>query len=451
MSDPNLERCYRALKLDPGATAEEVETAYRKLLYQHTRSGGSKEKLQQIKTAYQQIKAHQEQAPEPTPAPQPTPAPATTHTSGSVAATPSVNSQMLRQIKLGNTQPLETLIHERIRARGWRAQVSMAGDRVQIRLLAASPPKPMAATAVIYTLLKQLQIPGLHEVDLSAMQGSKTLWTRPIRLTQKQEAFNRFSFEDPRVNALAYPVALILAVLINASPLLVIFFPLQIWIHEFGHATVAWLCGRRALPLPFGWTNVIPDRTWWVYVGILFLLGVLVWHSWRERLRWPIFLAGAIAVVQFYMTWIMSDWQYEMWLSFGGIGGEFYLSTLLMVCFYFKFPDQWRWDFWRFVFLIIAAATFFDSFWLWHHIDRGLADVPWGSIFGGAGDSNGDMNRLNGQFGWSVAQIVDTYTGLGNLCLIILLGAYLVFLVKLNPQIWYGIRQKGIAWLSGKS
>lgn len=461
MSDPKLEQCYRILKLSPEALPAEVEEAYRKLLYQFARGTDvrSKQKLQQIKAAYQQIRDHLDALP-PAPKPPPVstaplasdPAPTSSPDPSTESPVPppvAVNPQMLRQIKLGNTQPLEALLNDRLRSRGWRAQVTMEGDRVQIHL---SSPRAIAAptaTAVIYTILKELQIPGISEVEVSALQGSRSLWTQQVRLIQQQGPFNRFSFDNPWVNACAYPVALVLAALINASPFSILLLPLYIWIHEFGHATVAWAAGRRALPLPFGWTSVIPDRTWWVYVGILFLLGVLVWHSWRERLRWPIVLAGAIAVIQFYMTWIMDRWQFEMWLSFGGIGGEFYLSTLLMICFYFKFPDRWRWDFWRFVILMIAAATFFDSFWLWHHIDRGLADVPWGSIFGGAGDSNGDMNRLNGEFGWSVTQIVDTYTSLGKICLLTLIGTYGVFLVKLNPQVWYGIRQKGIAWLAG--
>lgn len=464
MSDPvDLDPCYRLLRLAPEASLEDIETAYRKLSYQYTREGAT-QKLHQIKAAYQQIKVHQN-----TSSPKTTPSPAVGSATANPASTssdalnhgweqvvpsepisePIVGSHLMRQVRLGNPQPLETVLNDRLQRRGWRVQLTLQGDRLQIQLRGTQPPPVITATAVLYTLLNDLNLPGVQTVDLSARRGNTPVWTRQIVLTRPQVPFNRFSFENPWVNALAFPLAIVAAIVINASPLLLIVHPLQIWIHEFGHATVAWLGGRRALPLPFGWTSVVLERTWWVYVGILFLLAVLVRISWREQLRWPIVLGGMIGAVQFYMTWMMSAWQFEMWLAFGGIGGEFYLSTLLMIGFYFRFPDRWRWDFWRFVALVVAASTFINSFWLWHHIERGLAEIPWGSLFGGSGDSGGDMNRLNGEFGWSVSRIVDAYTTLGNSCLLLLVITYFIFLVRLNPHIWYRIRQQGIVWLSG--
>ncbi len=76
MSDPNLERCYRILKLSPEASPAEVEEAHRKLLYQFARGTDtrSKQRLQQVKAAYQQIQAHWDaQPPAPEPPPIPTP------------------------------------------------------------------------------------------------------------------------------------------------------------------------------------------------------------------------------------------------------------------------------------------------------------------------------------------------------------------------------------------
>lgn len=77
-------------------------------------------------------------------------------------------------------------------------------------------------------------------------------------------------------------------------------------------------------------------------------------------------LAVGLALLQFYLTWFTSSYTFEMLLTFGGIGGEFYLSSLLIGGFYLRLPDRWRWDFWRFIALGVAANTFWNSFWQWH-------------------------------------------------------------------------------------
>ena len=63
------------------------------------------------------------------------------------------------------------------------------------------------------------------------------------------------SFDSPIVNAFAPPLVAGLAILFVISPLGFLLGGFHVWVHEFGHASVAWLSGRRALPLPFGWTN----------------------------------------------------------------------------------------------------------------------------------------------------------------------------------------------------
>ncbi|MGB7486142.1 MAG: hypothetical protein WA901_08120, partial [Phormidesmis sp.] len=63
-------------------------------------------------------------------------------------------------------------------------------------------------------------------------------------------------------------------------------------------------------------------------------------------------------------------------------------------------------------------------------IDRGLADIPWGSLFGGSGHVGGDMNQLHIVYGWSDQQIIDTYNGIGSVCVIVILSAYFYFLIR---------------------
>ncbi len=258
--------------------------------------------------------------------------------------------------------------------------------------------------------------PGEPETDVHAPE-------------EPAERFDRLSFDTPFSHRFALPSAFVIAIVINATPFVFFFVPLHVWTHEFGHATVAWLSGRRALPLPFGWTSVQFDRSTIVYIALAFLLAVLFHTAWRERLRWAMGLAGAFLLLQFYMTWMVSPLTIELWITFGGIGGEFYLSAFLMAAFYFPMPDRWRWDFWRYPVLVIAASTFWDSFIQWHRIRAGEAQIPWGSIFG-EGDAGGDMNTLAFQYGWGSERIIDTYNRLGEFCLVVLISVYVAFFLK---------------------
>jgi hypothetical protein len=198
------------------------------------------------------------------------------------------------------------------------------------------------------------------------------------------------------------------------------------WVHELGHATVAWFSGYRAM-ITFAGTVTQLERSPFVYFGILFLLGLLFWHGWKEQKRFTMILAAILAIMQFLMTWVISRATYRMLLAFGGIGGEFYLSTLFMIGFYAKLPDKLRWEFWRYLSLIVGAITFWSSFWKWHNIERGREAIPWGTFWGSRGDSGGDLNVLSGEFGWNSQQIIGTYTHLGNLCLLFIVGFYIYF------------------------
>ncbi len=356
----------------------------------------------------------------------------------------------------GNTDLWPALLNKTFRGRRPGLKLRFKGDRLQILLDVDDVPGEGVGAALIFTAFEDLNLSGVRQYKVYAVRnGPKALsegWAHEFEQSgsEKRGRFDRFSFNDPVGHALALPVAALLAVIINAGPVSGFLAPFHVWIHEFGHATVAWLGGRRALPLPFGWTSWQPDRSAVVYFALLFLLAVLFSTGWRERLRWPMAMAGGIALVQFFMTWRLSAPSIEFWVTFGGVGGEFYLSTLLMISFYFRMPDRWRWDFWRYVVLVIAASTFWQNFWLWHRVRTGQAQIPWGSILG-AGDADGDMDRLSWQFGWSDGRIIDSYSRLGEACLLVLIVAYLVFLVKLNPQSWTGLKYRMALWRAEKT
>ena len=229
-----------------------------------------------------------------------------------------------------------------------------------------------------------------------------------------------------RLNLIAPPAIVAVAWLATLTPFAFLLRGFQVWVHEFGHATVAWMTGRRALPLPFGWTTVEPEFSNFVYFGVLFLLTVLLVAGWRERKLWPMIIAVALAGLQFWMTWRWPEARQQFWFSFGGVAGEFVLSALAMMLFFVDLPEKFRWDTCRYVFLFLGAACFIMSFTFWQRVYHGLEPVPLGTMIGGEDDAGGDMNILNEDFGWSFLRIRRTYHLLAVTCAWAVAGAYVL-------------------------
>lgn len=240
------------------------------------------------------------------------------------------------------------------------------------------------------------------------------------------------SFDSPVVNALAPPVVAGMGILFILSPLGFLLQGLHVWVHEFGHASEAWLTGRWALPIPFGWTNVEPDKSLLVYGGLPVLFATLAVLGWRERKVWPVVLGVALLAAQTYMTWCFPADDAHKWMIFCGVGGELYLSAAMVAMFYFEFPDWFRWGGCRYVFLFVGSAVFFDSYTFWYRVKRGLEDIPYGSMINGEGDGGGDMNILRDEYHWTQHHIFGAYNHLGNACLVSLAAVYLYFTLRID-------------------
>lgn len=247
------------------------------------------------------------------------------------------------------------------------------------------------------------------------------------------ETLPLFAFDNWKVSVLAPPLLLGAAWAINQSPLKFLLTGFHVWIHELGHASGAWMTGRRATPLPFGWTPVEDEFSWFVYFGLLFLFAVLFMAGWRERKVWPMLAAVGLAVLQFFMTFHLNEHQQEFWWGgFGGVGGEFYLSTLFMAFFWVQLPEKFRWGMCRYVVFFLSASAFLNIYFFWRDVNRGLADIPWGSMIGGEDDANGDMQRLKQDYGWTFRDFRLNFLTLGNWCWGALGGMYAIFALRLN-------------------
>lgn len=269
---------------------------------------------------------------------------------------------------------------------------------------------------------------------LGKAEQPKTLLTPPVVRPRDPEddEFILFRFDDWKVNTFVPPVLLALVWIVHLTPFKMLLTGFHVWMHEFGHSTVAWLCGWRATPLPIGWTPVEQEHSNFVYGGVLLLFVLLAGAGWLERKVWPILAGVGLAGLQFFMTWKMPEARKEFWMVFGGVGGEFYLSTLLMMSFWVQLPDKFKWGMCRYVFFLIGASAFLHIWLMWRDVYRGIEEIPFGTLIHGEEDIGGDMNRLMDDYGWKKFTIRRTYWLLGWGCWIALGVMWLLFALRLN-------------------
>lgn len=254
----------------------------------------------------------------------------------------------------------------------------------------------------------------------------------PLRDPADDE-FILLRFDNWAVNTFVPLLLLALTWAVTVSPLGFLLRGFQVWMHEFGHAVPAWLCGFRATPLPFGWTPVEPEYSHFVYWGLLLLFGILFAAGVKERKVWAMLGALGLAGLQYYMTWRMPDHRQEFWWSaFGGVGGEFVLSTLLMMAFWVQLPEKFRWGACRYVCFFIGATSLIAIWTRWGDIYRGIEEIPFGSMINGEDDAGGDMNKLMDGYGWKKADIRRNYYVLGKWCWVAIGVMWLVFALRLN-------------------
>jgi hypothetical protein len=421
---------YELLKLPAGADLAAVEARYFQQKADLIRRG-DRAALEPLKVAYGKLKAALEAA---IPPPEPSSIPAAMDSPGPVAP-PTPDLSALSQV---------------LQRQGLRVQLVVQADQLQVRLPAPTKTSPRQALARIYRAIAQqdLQALGLKDCRILVVYAlsaqRQVVWKQsaPLPETGLSEAdTDLFSFANRRSNTVIFPALLLLGMVMNALPLVnALLRGIKIWFHEFGHATVAWLAGRQALPLPIGWTNVGSQRSLFVYVGLLILFGLLYRAGHQEKRQWPMVLAGILAGLQFWMTWLLPTQTFEMLMYFGGIGGEFYLCALLMVSFYFPLPHYFRWDFYRYPVVLGAAFTFWDQFWLWKRIAWGQASIPFGAMWGDP--NHGDMNRLVNDYGWTPLGLTGTYNAIANLCILTMLSVYLYIFVKQNRPWLFALSQR---------
>jgi hypothetical protein len=213
-----------------------------------------------------------------------------------------------------------------------------------------------------------------------------------------------------RITLLALPVALAGALLLVLLPptRFLIDASIGMEMHELGHASVLWLGSRMAIPIPMLTFVPSEDRSVLMFLLMAGGLALAARQSWLEKCRGAAAAAAFLLALLFVMT-ALPDHRHRVLVDFGGIGGEFWLATLLVLAWFHPLPEAVRWPRWRHVFLVIGACVLVRNAHRWLI----MGEIPWGGFWG----EEGDMDALMDVHGWSPRDIQRAYGRVGVLCL----------------------------------
>ncbi|BAQ65446.1 molecular chaperone DnaJ [Geminocystis sp. NIES-3709] len=409
MDHLTLDQCYQILNLSPTSTLEDLEKNYYKLIGDKLKSN-NKEDINNLKQAYTQLTEFYQNQQE----------------------------NNIEKERKESEKFITNSINQQLKNIGLRVKVKSFTNYLEIVIKNVKNNKKILTTKLIYDSLNHiLKNTEINVLISSVDQKNNLIWQEEIKVCTGIYAHNAGKYNteillkeaEITTNTYSLPIAFLIAFAVNFIDPLAWF--ISMWVHEFGHATVAWFSGYRAM-VTFAGTIMSFNRSLFVYFGILILIGLTFYSGWKEKKKTVMIVCVILAIVQFILTWKTSYSTYQMLLYFGGIGGEFYLSTLLIIAFYWRLPEKFYWEFWRFFALVIGTIVFWGNFTKWHKISVGKAQIPWGTFWGGRGDSGGDLNVLNNEVGWSTEQIINIYNTLGFICLLVIIGTYLYYLWKSN-------------------
>jgi hypothetical protein len=231
----------------------------------------------------------------------------------------------------------------------------------------------------------------------------------------------------------AFPVAFAILWLLSGTRLgglLRVFFGM--WLHELGHALMAWGCGRWAVPLP--WVTVAFERSWLVSLVVFGgALTLAVWSARRARLGLAV-VAGVVLVAA-AVGHLLSPRAQQAVFAFGGDAGAMVLGAALACGFLVRASHPLFREGLRLGWLVIGSASWADATRTWWTARWDVAEIPFGvESFGFGGDGGGmpsDASRLVDECGWDAHVMVTRFLVVAGLSL---LGCAVAFVAALRRE-----------------
>ena len=237
------------------------------------------------------------------------------------------------------------------------------------------------------------------------------------------------------------PLALVISfILQSAFSFLSIFSWLaSLPIHECGHALIGNLSGQLSIPTPMYTVALGPERNWVLIFIIAASLCLITLVALRKGQAVLASLSAFTLTLQISLTFILPKNITAAARIYAGQASELIGSVFILLLFHASMPERFNWKVNRYLFLVIAALTFTKAARLWVEASGNPAILPLGAAidFGlmRGENSDGDLDRLIRDFGWSQQQIISVYQKTLYLSILTLLsGLGLLFLKNAAAQ-----------------
>lgn len=253
-----------------------------------------------------------------------------------------------------------------------------------------------------------------------------------VSVNPHRQAPNRYlPYDSFKLNLLALPITFFLAFLISKIWVLYALAAnfITIPVHELGHAIAAWSSSRPAIPLgafipAAAFTTILSKSPIFglIYV-FLFLYGLF--QSYKNRRVFPLVVLSAALIAFLKLSFFSSEDTETHAFVIGGIWGEIWISTVLILSFFHPFLIKYRYDFFRFFTLFGGCNVFWHAWELWSKSAKNVFYLPMGSYIDGSDSQSGDLQKLIHQYHWESVHLAKTTLSFVHICLAIIIAQYL--------------------------
>jgi hypothetical protein len=239
--------------------------------------------------------------------------------------------------------------------------------------------------------------------------------------------------DENRLIQCSLPVLAAVAYLLSKSQNMFVNFILwhfQMGFHELGHAIAAWMTGQIAIPT-YAYTVTFGPSEFF-YAAFLFGLSFAAYYFRKENSYYLAGISGSLILISLILRVFTSHSAHLMIFSLGGFLGEIIISTILICGFYFHFPNKFRWDFFRYFFVLISFFVLFKSNHIWTRAQKSPGHLPMGGTIMSETEQS-DTEKLLDSGYWTGKTLPAILVRTHKICFVLITLHYLVGLVMISP------------------